>query len=130
MSVRIASVAIECVDVRQMADFWLAALLDYVPRGEISEEGGVEFGVIEDPKDRDVELMFIKVPEGKAVKNRVGLVVGTDDIEAEMQRLVGLGATVIEQQSGASMPVLSDPEGNEFSVFQTWAGNSIKSWRP
>jgi predicted enzyme related to lactoylglutathione lyase len=129
MTVRIASVTIECADVRRLADFWSAAL-DYVPRGEMSDEGGVEGGVIEDPNDRDVELMFIRAPQGKIVENRSILIVGANDLEAEVQRLIGLGAAEATQ-STSSLPgtVLRDPEGNEFSVFQTAEGNSVKTWR-
>lgn len=129
MNIRIASVTIECTNVRRLADFWSAAL-DYLPRGEISDEGGIGGGVIEDPNDRDVELMFIRVPEGTAAKNRIRLIVGADDKEAEVQRLIGLGAAEIERGT-SSLPgtVMRDPEGNEFSVFQTEESNSVKSWR-
>lgn len=129
MNIRIASVTIECTNVRRLTDFWSAAL-GYVPRGEISDEGGIGGGVIEDPNDRDVELMFIRVPEGTAAKNRIRLIVGADDKEAEVQRLIGLGATEIERGT-SSLPgtVMRDPEGNEFSVFQTEKDNPVKSWR-
>lgn len=129
MNIRIASVTIECTNVRRLADFWSAAL-DYLPRGEISDEGGIGGGVIEDPNDRDVELMFIRVPEGTAAKNRIRLIVGADDKEAEVQRLIGLGAAEIERGT-SSLPgtVMRDPEGNEFSVFQTEKDNPVKSWR-
>ncbi len=129
MTVRIASVTIECVDVRRLTDFWSAAL-DYVPRGEIRDTGGIEGGVIEDPIDRDVELVFIQVPGGNTVNNRIRLIVGADDKDAEVRRLIGLGATEAEA-SASSLPgtVMRDPEGNEFSVFQTEEDNRIKSWR-
>jgi catechol 2,3-dioxygenase-like lactoylglutathione lyase family enzyme len=59
MTVRIASVTIDCADVRRLTDFWSAAL-GFVPRGEIRDQGGLEGGVIEDPNDRDVELVFFR----------------------------------------------------------------------
>ncbi|MDQ2742887.1 MAG: VOC family protein [Chloroflexota bacterium] len=128
MTVRIATVTIECSDVRRLADFWSAAL-GYVPRGEISEAGGLE-GVIEDPNDRDVELMFIQVPEEKAVTNSIRLIVGADDKEAEMRRLIGLGAAEVGRSILSPLgTVMRDPEGNEFCVFQTAEDNAVKSWR-
>lgn len=66
-------------------------------------------------------LLFIRVPEGKTVKNRVHLDIqpptGTRDQEVE--RLVGLGATVIDDQrtdDGMGWVVMADPEGNEYCV--------------
>jgi predicted enzyme related to lactoylglutathione lyase len=41
-----------------------------------------------------------------------------DDRESEVKRLVGLGATVLDEQEvpGLRWTVLADPEGNEFCV--------------
>ena len=129
MGIRIASVTIECADVRRLADFWAAAL-GYEPRGEILPEGGVRGGVIQDPADRDVELMFLRVPPGTPRPPRSVLVVGADDRDAEVHRLVALGAVPAEA-GASSLPgtVLRDPEGNLFSVFQTAEDNPLSSWR-
>lgn len=129
MGVRIASVTIECGDVRRLADFW-AAVLGYVPRGEIVPEGGVEGGVIQDPADRDVELMFLRVPPGTARTSRSLLIVGADDRDGEVRRLIALGAVPVEA-GASSLPgtPLKDPEGNLFSVFQTPEDSPLKSWR-
>ena len=65
-------------------------------------------------------VLFQLVPEPKTVKNRVHLDirVGAERREAEVARLVGLGAT--ELWRGAQGPfewvTLADPEGNEFCV--------------
>ncbi|MEU8385113.1 VOC family protein [Streptosporangium sp. NPDC048865] len=68
------------------------------------------------------DLLFIRVPEGKAVKNRVHLDVtgsaGTTRDE-EVERLTGLGATVFEDHrapDGGGWVTMLDPEGNEFCV--------------
>jgi hypothetical protein len=61
------------------------------------------------------------VPEGKVVKNRVhlDLAPAKEDQKGEVERLLGLGATVIDdrrlKQPGGWV-VLADPEGNEFCV--------------
>ncbi|MET7368916.1 VOC family protein [Streptomyces sp. NPDC005566] len=65
-------------------------------------------------------LLFQRVPEPKTVKNRLHLDVHTPpgQREAEVERLVGLGAGVlrtVDEPSG-SWQVLVDPEGNEFCV--------------
>jgi predicted enzyme related to lactoylglutathione lyase len=51
-------------------------------------------------------------------KNRVHVDFHADDREVEVRRLVGLGATVLDEQEvpGLRWTVLADPEGNEFCV--------------
>ncbi|MBN1091383.1 VOC family protein [Blastococcus sp. TML/M2B] len=65
-------------------------------------------------------VLFQRVSEAKTVKNRLHLDVrvGPEQREAEITRLVGLGAT--ELWRGAQGPIawatLADPQGNEFCV--------------
>ena len=59
-------------------------------------------------------LLFVTVPESKVVKNRLHLDLQVDDPAAELRRLVGLGARVLDEQ--ADWMVLADPEGNEFCL--------------
>ncbi|TFV48528.1 VOC family protein [Blastococcus sp. TF02A-35] len=65
-------------------------------------------------------VLFQLLPEAKTVKNRLHLDVraGAEKQEAEVARLVGLGAR--ELWRGAQGPytwvTLADPEGNEFCV--------------
>lgn len=122
MALRIASVTFDCNDVHALADFWSAAL-GYVRNGDRVDE----FAVVEDPRNRDVELVFVRVPEGKAVKNRVHLDIGADDREAEVRRLEGLGAKRVERLE--QWTVMRDPEGNEFCVIQASPDDPIESWR-
>ena len=65
-------------------------------------------------------ILFQAVPEAKTVKNRVhlDLIVGPEHHEAEVERLVGLGATVVSVHDGEEgrWTLLVDPEGNEFDV--------------
>jgi hypothetical protein len=72
------------------------------------------------------QLLFIEVPDEKRVKNRIHFDVqpheGTRDEEVE--RVVGLGATVIDDQRdhygpGIGWVVLKDPEGNEFCILRS-----------
>jgi predicted enzyme related to lactoylglutathione lyase len=84
------------------------------------EETGVFFASIgrTDPQPEQPTMMFIKVPEPKSVKNRVHLDLDASDREAEVERLVGLGATVVHDKDewGVRWTTLTDPEGNEFCV--------------
>ncbi len=65
-------------------------------------------------------ILFQAVPEAKTVKNRVhlDLLVGPEDRDGEVERLVGLGATVVGVHEGdeGRWTLLVDPEGNEFDV--------------
>ena len=76
--------------------------------------------------DHDRVLLFIRVPEGKAVKNRVHLDVSPTDTtrDAEVERLVGIGASVYDDrrlEDGRGWVVMRDPEGNEFCVERSEA---------
>lgn len=69
-------------------------------------------------------LLFIAVPDAKQLRNRVHLdlrpVDGTR--EQEVQRLMGLGATLVDDRrvaGGAGWIVLADPEGNEFCILRS-----------
>jgi len=58
------------------------------------------------------------VPEGKTHKNRLHLDFRPDDRDAEVDRLLGLGAVRADIGQGEqSWVVLADPEGNEFCVL-------------
>lgn len=70
-------------------------------------------------------LLFIQVPEGKAVKNRVHLDLAPSTTrDAEVERLLGVGATLVadrRREDGTGWVVLADPEGNEFCVERSAA---------
>lgn len=63
-------------------------------------------------------LLFLRVVDPKATKNRVHLDFRPDDQNAEVTRLIELGATRVDIGQGEpSWVVLADPEGNEFCVL-------------
>lgn len=64
------------------------------------------------------DLLFIKVPETKTVKNRLHFDVRPEDQTAEIARLEALGARRVSvgQGDGRAWTVMADPEGNEFCV--------------
>ena len=100
---------IDCADPGRVADFWAAAL------------GWPRKGDTVRPVDGGPYLEFIAVPEGKTVKNRLHLGLHADDLDAEVDRLKGLGATFAwEEEFGPEWPhrniILRDIEGNEFCI--------------
>ena len=69
-------------------------------------------------RDADPTWLFARVPESKTVKNRLHLDVIAADPEAEIARLVGLGATRVadREEYGYTWTLMADPEGNEFDL--------------
>jgi hypothetical protein len=62
-------------------------------------------------------LLFVPVPDLKLNKNRLHLDFRPDDRDAEVARLLALGATHADVGQGEqSWVVLADPDGNEFCV--------------
>ncbi|HTD50678.1 MAG TPA: VOC family protein [Acidimicrobiia bacterium] len=63
-------------------------------------------------------LLFLAVPESKSAKNRLHVDFRPDDRDAEVKRLLDLGATLADIGQGTqSWVVLADPEGNEFCIL-------------
>jgi hypothetical protein len=114
MSLSLAHVTFDCADPIELSAFWSAAL------GRLVDEGASEFFATIDfpPAPGANAWMFIKVPESKAAKNRVHPDLHSDDRDAEVKRLVGLGATHVGDydEFGHRWTTLRDPEGNEFCV--------------
>ncbi|HEV8172772.1 MAG TPA: VOC family protein [Actinoplanes sp.] len=74
---------------------------------------------------RRTELLFIRVPKVKTLKNRVHVDLQPDTTpNDEVDRLTRLGARLIDDQrrpDGTGWVVLADPAGNEFCVERSAA---------
>jgi catechol 2,3-dioxygenase-like lactoylglutathione lyase family enzyme len=112
MTLYIGSTVVNSHDIERGIAFWTAAL-GYVVRGR-SED----FAVLTDPNRRWSNLSLQYTEEVKVGRNRVHIDLYTDDRDAEVERLIGLGATRIpwEYDEGDVHIVLADPDGNEFCV--------------
>ncbi|NUW32272.1 VOC family protein [Nonomuraea sp. SMC257] len=120
--IEIHAVTIDAADPYELASWWSNAT--GLPLHEENEPGDDEVML---RTKQDPFLLFIRVPEGKTVKNRVHLDVnGTEGRtrDEEVERLLGLGATVFEDHrkaDGTGWVTLHDPEGNEFCVCRSQA---------
>lgn len=115
MPSRLASIAIDAIDPRTVADFWCAVLGWQV----VEEDTGI---ISIAPSDASWPFIdVIAVPEGKTIKNRLHFDLRADGVPtaAELERLLGLGARRkdIGQGPDVSWVVLGDPGGNEFCLL-------------
>jgi catechol 2,3-dioxygenase-like lactoylglutathione lyase family enzyme len=117
--IRIQCLCIDTNDPAKTAQFWQAALgwrRTFDEEDQIvlePPEGSPEDGIVPD-------LLFLRVPEAKAAKNRwhLDVRVGPENVVAEKERLVARGATYRYdgQQGPHTWVTMADPEGNEFCL--------------
>ena len=114
MTSSVYTLTIDCASPARLAEFWSAALGYSVTKSDDDEV------TIASPNGSGSALLFIRVPDAKVVKNRLhlDLLVGPDAHDAEVERLVGLGATVkgVHEGDEGRWTLMTDPEGNEFDV--------------
>jgi hypothetical protein len=112
MAGRVGDIVIDCADAERLAAFWSEALGYRV--FDRDETGVAIRGARTSP-----DILFITVPEGKTVKNRMHFDVCPTDREQaeEVDRLLALGARRSSIVGSGSWVVLEDPEGNEFCVM-------------
>jgi catechol 2,3-dioxygenase-like lactoylglutathione lyase family enzyme len=120
MSLRFQALCLDTHDPDAIARFWADALgwrRTYAEPDEVvlePPEGSPEDGVCPD-------LLFLRVPEAKTVKNRSHIDLRPDaDQAAEVARLEALGARRVDvgQSAEATWVVMADPDGNEFCVLR------------
>jgi hypothetical protein len=127
VTVKIACVTFDCRDALVVGRFWSAAIGRPLDAGASDEFASIGFSGRRDragwgPVERDADptWIFAQVPEPKAVKNRLHLDVVAQDPEAEIARLVELGATHVadREEYGYTWTLMADPEGTEFDLAQ------------
>jgi len=133
MAVRWYSTVIDSTDPRSLADWWAAAL-GWQKVYEADDEVVIVPAHVTDELIRSTPweqvgpgLVFVRVPEGKAAKNRLHLDLAphtSDDRDAEIARLKAMGATEVDVGQGPDVrwTVLADPQGNEFCVLSSRDG--------
>ena len=114
MSLRIECITIDCNDLATLTAFWANAL-GYERVYEDAAEVALR---VPGGDERTVDVLLLRVPDGKQGKNRLHLDLRPGDHAVEVARLEGLGATRVDigQEGDESWVVMADPEGNEFTV--------------
>lgn len=113
MALEWEQLAVDAADAATLGNWWREAL------GWVVVNDSPEEYEIRPAPDQLPGLLFMPVPEGKTLKNRLHLDFRPDDRDAEVERLLALGArrADVGQQGDESWVVLADPEGNEFCVL-------------
>lgn len=148
--VRRLQVAVDCADPDRLADFWvnvLSYVLDTPPAGytswhDFSEAvGGSDesWSAVVDPAGNGPRILFHRVPEPKAGKNRLHLDVRVSaagdvptetrrrQVDAEVTRLRTVGGIHLrtEQDEYDYFAVMADPEGNEFCINRACSRSAV-----
>ncbi len=131
MALKWYTVVVDCLDPQKQAHWWADALDWEVVYDTPGEAVAIPKGMSEDPvadlaewMARGQGLVFVPVPEGKTVKNRLHIDLAphkSQDRDAEIARLLELGASTVDvgQSDDVTWIVLADPEGNEFCVLSS-----------
>lgn len=112
---RIGSIVIRCHDLRRQEVFWTAAL-GYVP---VEESRDRDFVILRPPNGEGPNVSLDEHRSELAIPPRIHLDLYAADQAAEVERLIGLGATEVpwsKRPADADYVILSDPEGNRFCV--------------
>ena len=129
--IRIQCLTIDCHNPKLLGEFWGEVL-----GWQVTHESEFEV-VVEPPAGSPLQnvapdILFLKVPDKKIVKNRLHLDLRPDNRDAEVARIKKLGAVEVEigqsQDPNVTWVVLADPEGNEFCVLQPPQGESTTAF--
>ncbi|QWF80896.1 VOC family protein [Amycolatopsis sp. CA-230715] len=140
------TLTVDCAEPGKLARFWALAL-GYIerppPEGfanweawfahhDVPEAERDDGAFLSDPDGVAPSISFLKVPEGKAAKNRVHIDVQAGGgrgvpwevrwprAERAAERLVAAGATIVRRYEARGRPDhywMADPEGNEFCLL-------------
>jgi predicted enzyme related to lactoylglutathione lyase len=132
MTSRIRNITVDCgSDARKLASFWAEVLGWHVYYDDDPE---VLIAPSFPAPDDSTGMLFIPVPEGRTVKNRLHFDLQPTDRtrEEEVERLLALGATVVEDHrnaDGGGWVWMADPEGNDFCVERSVSERSAATPR-
>ena len=125
----LGNVTFSCAEPRELGRFWANAL--GWPDEEIDEsflqqlrDAGVDereltgFFVTRPPGGGRPRFLFQRSEKSRPASYPIHLDFGTDDREAEIERLTGAGASVVETKVGTNITftIMRDPEGNPFCI--------------
>ena len=112
MTLQFDEICIDARDATALGEWW-ARVLEW-PHG-VDDDGDVR---LHPPPGAGPDWIFIAVSDKKVVKNRIHLDFRPDDQQAEVDRVIAMGASHVDIGQGEqTWVVLADPEGNEFCIL-------------
>ena len=112
MTLRLTEICVDAHDMEALSAWW-STVLGWP--AEPTEDGDI---ALRAPGGAGPDWLFLTVPDDKTVKNRIHFDFTPDDQQAEVDRVLGLGARHVDIGQGEqSWVVLADPEGNEFCIL-------------
>lgn len=112
MGLTFTEVCIDAADINALAAWW-SKVLGWP--SEVTDDGDV---ALRAPEGAGPDWLFLAVRDDKVVKNRIHFDFTPEDQEAEVARVIALGARRVDIGQGVqSWVVLADPEGNEFCIL-------------
>lgn len=112
MALSIGMITFDTANPRQLATWWAEQT-----GGSVEEENDGYFCIVGLPGSEQ-KLGFQMVSDPTPGKNRVHLDFGTEDLDAEIARLIAAGASEVHREAMEAFRwvTLSDPDGNLFCV--------------
>lgn len=112
MALKFDEICIDAHDATGLGRWW-SEVLGW-PH-DVDDDGDV---VLRAPAGAGPNWLFLATPDDKVVKNRIHFDFRPDDQQAEVKRVIAMGARHVDiGQGDASWVVLADPEGNEFCIL-------------
>lgn len=114
MTLTLGMVTVDTTDAESLARWWAEQT------GAAVSQANDGWFVVLEGGGLPVTLGFQKVEDPTPGKNRIHLDLGADDLDAEVERLVAAGASLVGRRGdeGFRWVTLADPQGNEFDVAQ------------
>ena len=101
-----------------MINFWSSILRYELDSADQFKDPEQVYWYLVDPADKGTRLLIQQVPEPVTAKSRMHIDVHVDDIEAEAERAINMGAKRVDPtpmtELGATWIRMLDPEGNHF----------------
>jgi len=118
---RVDGLVMDGADTMTLARFW-AAMFDTEIAAVANEGQPNEAHYVDVASTGNTPLLrFQRVPEGKAVKNRLHLDIEVEALDPAIARVEDLGGMVIQPirtEYGYDFAIMGDPEGNEFCLIR------------
>jgi predicted enzyme related to lactoylglutathione lyase len=125
----IDNVTFSCAEPRELGRFWANALgwpdvdldknfLQQFRDAGVDERQVTSFHLVRQPEGRRPRFLFQEREKSRPESHPIHLDFGTDDREAEIERLIAAGASAVETKIGTNITftVMRDREGNPFCV--------------